>query len=1245
MAKKFFSSIVAFLSKWFVPAWAQRNFLTSNPYSFDDLTPVDDIEKGEIYCKTLEWALSNSQIRNIAVTGPYGSGKSSVIKTFAKQHSEFKYLNISLASFREENKEANEENNENHSKANEIIANSVKKLNSDLLNDEHRLVEISILQQMFYKVKARKVPDSRFKRIRRLEWHHLALYVLLILGALLASLILFTPEFLNQFNFWTWLKNDQVFTVRLVAASILILAIVFLSNYFIRFFNSKQFEKLNISSGEIAIQTDSEKSILNKHLDEILYFFEVTDYNVVIIEDLDRFQNHEIFTKLREVNLLLNNSHQINRRVVFIYAIKDDMFQDKTRTKFFDFIVPVIPVVNWSNSVAIMLNKLRNPKLELDIDEHFIRDITLYIDDMRVLKNIFNEFMVYLENLKSLSLNHNKLLAVIIYKNIYPEDFAKLHENKGLIYGALNQLKVLKLNKIDEVNIEIAQIEFEVNKAEESIQKTTLELRAIYILKIAEQVEDTMGIQIEGRRYSLSDALAVNLFTSLKQEKNLRVYTSPGSYTSNVGKSFAEIENLVDPNESFDKRAHYIENKNNQKKSELKTRLATLRQQKNDISSFSLKEFLNIYPDVIDRFNNNLLEKKLLVYLLRFGYIDEMYASLTSYFYEGGVTKNDMDYLLNIKEQRQTDFNFRLTKISEILKSITPLEIKKDFSLNLNLATYLLQNKSSHFDQYNSFFSQFKNKNSRQLDFIYAYFEEGTEQGLFTAAICDHWKGFWETISSNASLPIEKKNKILRLIIISTESDKIDSLDINSCLSNYIASYPGFLLLIPEEEHNDKMKVVMDFLDIKFKDILLSEEVMPLFDYVYINNYYELNSLMISLVLNIKSKERNIEESILKMNYSTILNSKCKKLIEYVDENIDDYITKTFLTIEDNIDEPEDIVKDLLSNDRISINNRISISKKEKVIISNINLIPVDIWPSLFETNKVKPEWKNVLSYFNSVGEIDEILASYINIEANYTLLADYVIETDSQEPNETSTSESFSKELILSSKITDECFGKIINSITEEYDGNLNVDTISEKKILDLIVDHRLVISPANFDELKRANKYPILLLIFNIDEFISNQQEYTLDNKDIIQLLRSSEVIASKKLQIVTNTSEETITGNDELADLICDLLLEANSTEISEEKFKKILLYSRNVRNKIILLINKIATLSKEQVDELLILIGEPYKSISEKGKRPSIEFNQENLELIKKLQEMDYISSFGFEKENSLIRINTKQASAG
>ena len=54
---------------------------------------------------------------------------------------------------------------------------------------------------------------------------------------------------------------------------------------------------------------------------------------------------------LRELNNLLNNDEAINHKpIVFVYAVRDDIFSKEDRTKFFDFIIPVIPIVNATNS-------------------------------------------------------------------------------------------------------------------------------------------------------------------------------------------------------------------------------------------------------------------------------------------------------------------------------------------------------------------------------------------------------------------------------------------------------------------------------------------------------------------------------------------------------------------------------------------------------------------------------------------------------------------------------------------------------------------------------------------------------------------------------------------------------------------------------------------------------------------------------------------------------------------------------
>lgn len=391
---------------------------------YSDLTPTTECDDKDVCCQALEWALQNDQIKNVALSGPYGSGKSSILRKFREQHADrYYYINISLASFPQSN--------------------------DDTVPDKE-LIEFSILQQLFYCEPARTIPDSRFKRIKSLTSGRLFLWAIgLMLWVLICQVPLWFPEIHPRERLW-WFIGWVVLSG---------LGIGHFSAKLMRVINGSKVSRLNIKNGEIELSKESDPSILNKHLDEILYFFEVTQYNVVIIEDLDRFDNPDIFTKLREINLLLNNSKQVERRIVFIYALRDDLFQDKNRTKFFDFIIPVIPVVNPMNA-----NDVLDQKLKLtDISADLIDDIALYIDDMRLLKNICNEFFIY-RGLLNKNLTSDKIFALIVYKNLFPEDFVALHIRQGMVYRIFEQLPIWIQSYVARIDDRLVELEEELKE-------------------------------------------------------------------------------------------------------------------------------------------------------------------------------------------------------------------------------------------------------------------------------------------------------------------------------------------------------------------------------------------------------------------------------------------------------------------------------------------------------------------------------------------------------------------------------------------------------------------------------------------------------------------------------------------------------------------------------------------------------------------------------------------------------------
>ena len=175
-------------------------------------------------------------------------------------------------------------------------------------------------------------------------------------------------------------------------------------------------------------------------MDEIIYFFEETKYRVVFIEDLDRFDSSDIFVKLRELNTILNSYEKIHRRIVFIYAIKDNMFKENDRTKFFDFIIPVIPIISSTNSGDLLIERHNREKHSDTLDSDFFEFISPYINDMRILENIYNEFILYSETVyfdidgeKKLELNDKKMFAILVFKNQYPSAFADMQAGEGIV--------------------------------------------------------------------------------------------------------------------------------------------------------------------------------------------------------------------------------------------------------------------------------------------------------------------------------------------------------------------------------------------------------------------------------------------------------------------------------------------------------------------------------------------------------------------------------------------------------------------------------------------------------------------------------------------------------------------------------------------------------------------------------------------------------------------------------------------
>lgn len=145
-----------------------------------------------------------------------------------------------------------------------------------------------------------------------------------------------------------------------------------------------------------------------------------------------------------------------NRKITFVYAIRDDLFKDVERTKFFDFIIPVIPIINKNNASEELLKIMHGLDMYAVSDE-CIKTVSLYITEMRTLYNICNEYFMYIANkakFMELSLSYDNLFSMIVFKNLDPNMFSRIQDGRGLLkrFLSLNinllKIKLLQLNQL-----------------------------------------------------------------------------------------------------------------------------------------------------------------------------------------------------------------------------------------------------------------------------------------------------------------------------------------------------------------------------------------------------------------------------------------------------------------------------------------------------------------------------------------------------------------------------------------------------------------------------------------------------------------------------------------------------------------------------------------------------------------------------------------------------------------------------
>ena len=1013
---------------------------------FEKLT-LNENTNISVYEDAIDYVFESPDIKNVAISGAYGAGKSSVLASYKKKHPDKKYIHISLAHFKDESVKENS------------ITESV--------------LEGKILNQLIHQIPVDKIPQTNFKVKQNFTFWDIVKITSIIVMLFLFSLLIC---FGSQWNFFITSLNPNIYNFLKFTTNqnfIFFLGVLVIAVFtYITFAlvkaqkNKKLFKRVNLQGNEIEIFEDKDESYFDKYLNEVLYLFENTDVDVIVFEDMDRFELNHIFERLREINTLVNIQLENKSKILrFFFLLRDDVFVSKDRTKFFDYIIPIVPVLDGTNSYDQFIAHLKNNDLLENFDEKFLQGISLYIDDMRLLKNICNEFLIYYNRLNIIELDYNKMFAIITYKNLFPRDFSDLQIGKGYVYSLFSHKEQFIKQEVEKINDNIEVKKIEIKACEDELLRDEDELDIIKNNKEAEY-----------KKYSTYS----EPYRTLKKE----------------------YEQWVE--EVYPVRLNAIKNKKTKKLPRLKMELINLNTTLSNLYSQCLKniitrensnEIFHIVSTNEVGIEEDFLEIKssdyfaLLKYLIWNGYIDETYADYMTYFYANSLSRTDKIFLRSIRDKKSKEFSYSLKNCDLIMSYLSTYDFSQIETLNFDLFTHLIK-KMPNSEHFKEFIRQLKE--TENYSFVIEYFLYNEDMNEYVSVLNDIWPELFKELLIQNISPEQLRKYAITSICVSSDKE-INNINISNCLTKYISQSNDFLNI--EDISVEKCIHVFELINVKFAEIDYDVSNKSLFYEVYNHSLYELNYNNIKLML--KTIFNETDDRINHTTCSTIFSKKDSSIYFYTQNNIEEYMDVIIDSCAEIIDDDECTIIEVLNNTVLSNEIKKSYIERISKTISKLeNVSQQELWRALLDNNKVCKSEENIYAYFLNFKAFDDTLVNYIN-------------SFDSQiDMSKVDISDEIISELFVAClkaySLSDEQYQDILLSMHRVYNNGFSIEGVPNNK-MNILIDNNVIKMSKSALESLRIN-YPGSCQRFikhNIKEYLNIMEEELFSHEELLEIL----------------------------------------------------------------------------------------------------------------------------------------------
>ncbi|PCC37289.1 hypothetical protein CIK74_01345 [Glutamicibacter sp. BW77] len=959
------------------------------------LAPEFKSDHHDIYVRHLDEAVKEQRNRNIALTGRYGAGKSSVLDNFEKKHKS-KTVRISI-------------NTLGPDEADEDLTNRIQK---------------ELVKQLVYRLKPGQVRRSRFARPKSItKWKALRQALGVTCVAVGFMWLLGVQPSPN------W-PGAQATTLVQFVLGLLFFALVVLVVWSVRWLiGDRIISEVTTAGAKIALG-DGPTTYFDSFLDEIVSFFDAVEPEFVIFEDLDRFDDPQIFESLRELNTLVNASAQWmskDQPIRFIYAIKDSLFEQlgseaslkedtqaavkspepetgqpaaaaakpkidlateavrrANRTKFFEMVIPIVPFLSHRNARDHLSDALVALGFGNDFVSRPLLDLVAqHTTDMRLMINICNEFAVFVERLlwtenaaPGMSADH--LFALVAYKNFHLADFEKIAQRTS-------DLDNLEKYHHDDVRSLIDDLQLKrrkSNRLEEHRQRRS-ETAAV----LGQRLNDMksmfpeaypFAIKVGDKPFGFEAVDSVEFWERISATRSFTITQARTGHVAQVNsmllsRVFPELADSARWREPTPDEFDSVTNRYDDQ-------IAALRGA--DFIALAQNEYAQEAHATFKQRINSVLKSKLACDLVLKGFITRNYAEYSAIFY-GSFVGVDVAYFYNHSVQPNEmyrDFHFTSENaVSNLLEQVPSDFTSSVSALNIEVVDHLLTYDLGRAKEIVAYIASHERSSDVQ-SFLDAYFSTSSaEHELLAGLLAAHpLSSAFDYLARNDSIPDgETRLRVFDAALLSAQS--ADMYELGKDATEFIDIYHSRMNAISGEQSSIQVARVFEILkSAKLVVPELSHISEALRRHVVDAYMYEISIPNLMLALGF---EGTPTLDVVRKN---------KHVWEHCRLRIDDYlkVIQTEKTVECFI-ESEQVLIEVINEQQEAWTDDQLVSVIEgsavNVVVTNLQTISESVWPMLVKTNHVLPSTTNVVLYVDAHG-VDEHLSGLLSSDGDETV-------------------------------------------------------------------------------------------------------------------------------------------------------------------------------------------------------------------------------------------------------------------